>query len=353
MNPSQSTSLLQARNLSIGYHVKKGAPKLIADGLNFDLKAGELTCLLGPNGVGKSTLIKTIMGRLPVLEGEVRLKNQLIHHYRSDALAKELAVVLTDKIGGAQLTVEDLIALGRTPHTNWLGRMSAEDQAKVDEAIAQTHIGYLRGSLIAELSDGQLQKVMIARAIAQDAGILILDEPTAHLDLVNRFEIMFLLRKIAKESKKAILVVTHDLEIALETADQFWLMTCGVPLITGLPEDLVCSGAINQLLPGKELFFDAAKGKVKLQAPADDFPIQGNSTKAQWLAHALVKNGLKFPIGVTIEATEQGFLWKEEGKVMRGFDEIGEVLDWCGKDERGRMKDESPNIHRSRRKIGR
>ncbi|UJP66683.1 ABC transporter ATP-binding protein [Mongoliitalea daihaiensis] len=329
MTSKQAAFLLQARNLSIGYQVKNGTPKLIAEGLNFDLKVGELTCLLGPNGVGKSTLIKTIMGSLPVLAGEVQLKNQPIQSYRAADLAKELAVVLTDKIGGAQLTVEDLIGLGRTPHTNWLGKMSTEDQTKVDEAIAQTHVGYLRGSLIAELSDGQLQKVMIARAIAQDAGVLILDEPTAHLDLVNRFEIMFLLRKIAQESKKAILVVTHDLEIALETADQFWLMTCGDPLRTGLPEDLVCSGAINQLLPGKELFFDAAKGKVKLQSPIEEFAIHGNPVKAQWLAHALVKNGLKLPTDVTIEATEADFLWKEAGKEQRGFREIREVLDRC------------------------
>lgn len=329
MNSSKSISLLQATNLCIGYPMKNGAPKMIADGLYFDLKAGELTCLLGPNGVGKSTLIKTLMGRLPFLIGEVYLKNQPIQSYSTDALAKELAVVLTDRIGGAQLTVEHLVALGRTPHTNWLGKMSATDQAKVEEAIEQTHVGYLRGSLISELSDGQLQKVMIARAIAQDAGILILDEPTAHLDLVNRFEIMFLLRKIARNSQKAILVVTHDLEIALETADQFWLMTCGEPLRTGLPEDLVCSGAINQLLPGKELFFDAVKGKVKLHAPKEEFSIHGEPIKTEWLTHALVKNGLNLPAEVTIEATKKGFVWREKGKETRAFEEIREVLDWC------------------------
>lgn len=328
MMTSVGSSILQALNLSIGYQSKAG-PKLVAENLNFELKSGELTCLLGPNGVGKSTLIKTIMGGLPPMAGEVKLKNLPIQSFKTDTLAKELAVVLTDKIGGAQLMVEDLIALGRTPHTNWLGRMSVQDQAKVDEAINQTNTGYLREALISELSDGQLQKVMIARAIAQDAGILILDEPTAHLDLVNRFEIMFLLRKIAKESTKAILVVTHDLEIALETADQFWLMTCGEPLMTGLPEDLVCQGSIDQLLPGKELFFDAVKGKVKLQAPVEEFAIQGNLVRAQWLAHALLKNGLKIPQAVTIEATEAGFLWNTAEGEMRQLAEIQEVLDWC------------------------
>lgn len=328
MATSAGSSILQAVNLSIGYKSKAG-PKLIAEDLNFGLKSGELTCLLGPNGVGKSTLIKTIMGGLPSLAGEVKLNNLPLQSYKADTLAKELAVVLTDKIGGAQLMVEDLIALGRTPHTNWLGKMSHQDQEKVEEAIIQTNIGYLKKALISELSDGQLQKVMIARAIAQDAGILILDEPTAHLDLVNRFEIMFLLRKIAKESNKAILVVTHDLEIALETADQFWLMTCGAPLITGLPEDLVCQGSINQLLPGKELFFDSAKGKVKLQTPMQKFSIQGNFVKAQWLAHALVKNGLKLPQSVTIEATEAGFLWNTSDGEIRQLVEIQEVLDCC------------------------
>jgi iron complex transport system ATP-binding protein len=280
---------LQSKNLKIGYQSGKKS-KAIAEDLNFNLEKGKLTCLLGPNGVGKSTLVKTIMGQVPPLSGEIFLEGRALTSFSQKALAKKIAVVLTEKITTGNLTVGQLVALGRIPHTGWLGKLSIEDQNKVEQAISQTHIGYIRNQPLSECSDGQLQKTMVARALAQDGDILILDEPTAHLDLVNRFEIMHLLRQIAKESKKAVLVVTHDLEIAIETADTFWLMQCGQPLVIGLPEDLILNGQINLLLPSDRLSFNPKSGKV--QPKIDEFAIQieGPEAIVQWIQSALLKN---------------------------------------------------------------
>src|SRR5690606_20981582 len=155
------------------------------------------------------------------------------------------------------------------------------------------HIRYLQDKKVAELSDGQLQKTMIARALAQDGELMILDEPTAHLDLVNRMEIMQLLRDIAHTQNKAILVVTHDLDIAVETADEFWLMTCGGTITTGTPEDLILSGSINQLLPDGRFYFSSSTGKITSYAPQDELLIDGPKEVVQWLELALRKREIE------------------------------------------------------------
>ena len=245
--------------------------------------------MLGPNGVGKSTLLKAILGQNPPLDGELRFRDQPITDFDRETLSKKISVVLTDKITSGNLTVAQLVALGRIPHTGWLGRLQEEDRIKVEQAIQATKIGYLHDRRLSELSDGQLQKVMIARALAQDGDLLILDEPTAHLDLINRFEIMHLLKDIAHRQGKSVLVVTHDLEIAIETADQFWLMQCGFPLTAGMPEDLILSGKINRLLPDEQLSFDVKTGKIQARMADTDYAIEGPGEIVQWVKKALEK----------------------------------------------------------------
>ncbi|WP_373520575.1 ABC transporter ATP-binding protein [Aquiflexum sp.] len=324
-------NILLGSSLSLGY---RNGSKInrISEDLYFNLEKGKLTCLLGPNGVGKSTLVKTIMGQVPPLSGEIFLEGKPLTYYSQKALAKKIAVVLTEKITTGNLTVGQLVALGRIPHTGWLGRLSNEDQNKVEQAISQTHIGYIRNQPLSECSDGQLQKTMIARALAQDGEILILDEPTAHLDLVNRFEIMHLLRQITKESKKAVLVVTHDLDIAIETADVFWLMQCGQPLVTGLPEDLILNGQINLLLPSDRLSFNSKTGKV--QPKVDEFAIhiEGPEAIVQWIQSALQKNILAeklLEVHIRITENPLRIFWKE-GEKEREFLEIGGLLEFLG-----------------------
>lgn len=286
-----SQPILAASNLSLGY-LKSKQIKPIADQISFSLEKGKLTCLLGPNGVGKSTLIKTIMGQIPAISGNIFLNGKPIENLSQKVLSQKISVVLTEKITTGTLNVKQMVELGRIPHTGWLGKLSDNDQQKVKKAIQTTHISYIENSPLSELSDGQLQKAMIARALAQDGEILILDEPTAHLDLVNRHEIMRLLRKIAVEENKAVLVVTHDLEIAIQTADQFWLMQCGSPLVTGSPEDLIIQDKLNLLLPTDKLIFDKVSGKVQ-EIDVFKYPaIHGPQEIVDWFKLALRKNKL-------------------------------------------------------------
>jgi iron complex transport system ATP-binding protein len=288
-------TILTALNLTLGYKKGKQA-NAIAENIEFELKKGKLTCLLGPNGVGKSTLIKTIMGQLPPLKGQVCLEGKPVQKYNLRDISKKIAVVLTDKIRMGTLSVRQLVELGRIPHTGWLGSLSPEDQSQVQNAIQATNIEYLADRSLSELSDGQLQKVMIARALAQDGEILLLDEPTAHLDLVNRLEIMHLLKTIARKENKAVLITTHDLEIAIDTADEFWLMPCGSPLITGLPEDLIIQQKLDVLLPSQYMHFDKDTGKIKSKADLPNIVIKGPVSLKKWLELALVKNNiLKLP----------------------------------------------------------
>lgn len=287
----QQRIALEGIGLQLGYS-QEGVRKPLLENLNFQLVGGELTCLLGPNGVGKSTLIKAILGEISPWEGQLLLEQKTLSSYSIQDRAKHISVVLTDPIYPGNLTVGQLVALGRTPHTNWLGYLGDTDRVIVEKALTDTHIGYLRDARLGQLSDGQRQKAMIARALAQDGSVIVLDEPTAHLDLVNRLEIMSLLREISRSQGKAILVVTHDLDIALETADRFWILNCGLPLLSGKPEDLVLSGQIQTLFPLDRYQFNVARGRVEWSQAVPDFLIDGPAEQAYWVKKALVKAGI-------------------------------------------------------------
>jgi len=281
--------ILKAENLSIGYKSSK-RDNILATSLNFKLYAGELVSILGPNGVGKSTLIKTILGEIKPLSGDIFLENQSIQHFKAKDFSSRIAVVLTEKIRLASLTVRQLVELGRIPHTNWLGKLTEEDQKHIDYAISSTQIKFIEKSPLSQISDGQLQKTMIARALAQNGDIIILDEPAAHLDLISRFEVMQLLQHIAKEKNKAILVVTHDLENAIETSDKIWMMQCGQELISGTPEDLVLNGSINQLFGSHPMKLDVHSGKTQTPKAAISIDISGPVHCVKWVTQALQKN---------------------------------------------------------------
>ncbi|GAB2483549.1 ABC transporter ATP-binding protein [Algoriphagus taiwanensis] len=292
MRQRSLASILQGKDLQLGY-LKNGKRREVLSHLDFELFTGEMTCLLGPNGVGKSTLVKAIMAQLQPWQGSLNLDGQAISSYSQESLARKMAVVLTEPVFPGNMTVGELVALGRTPYTGWSGRLSLEDQKEVEKAIALTNIVYLKSERLSEISDGQRQKAMIARAIAQNGDLIILDEPTAHLDLVNRFEIMDLLREIALEENKGVLVVTHDLEIAIETADRFWLLTCGNPLLSGSPEDLILSGEINQLLPSKKIQFSPKRGRLEIQDFPEEILISGNEELVYWVRKGLKKAGIQ------------------------------------------------------------
>lgn len=291
MEKFQRHIALEGKELSLGYRKGKTSKEILS-GLNFQLFSGEMTCLLGPNGVGKSTLIKAILGQIAPFSGNLSLEGKDIKTSSLESLAKQIAVVLTDPIFPGNMTVGQLVALGRTPHTGWSGRLNEQDRVLVEKALSDTKITYLQDERLSEISDGQRQKAMIARALAQDGQVLILDEPTAHLDLVNRFEIMSLLRDIAVNRGKGILVVTHDLDIAIETADRFWLLNCGTPLISGRPEDLILSGQVNQLLPSDKYRFNLIRGRIELEGDASEFWIEGPQELVFWVKKSLRKAGI-------------------------------------------------------------
>ena len=314
------------KNLTLGYQ-KGNLRKEVLESLDFELYTGELTCLLGPNGVGKSTLIKAILGQLTPWNGSIKIDQKEISKFTISDLAKTLSVVLTEPIFPGNMTVGQLVALGRIVHTSWTGRLDEEDKEAVKNALSLTKIGYLENERLSEISDGQRQKAMIARALAQDGAIMILDEPTAHLDLVNRYEIMHLLREIAQKEKKAILVVTHDLEIAMETADQFWILNCGIPLISGIPEELVISGKINHLLPGEKFHFDADKGRIKKKTEEDNWNIIGDPIFSYWVKKALEKSRVKLQDS-TITVNKSPFSLEFEGK---SFFTLSDFISFLGK----------------------
>jgi iron complex transport system ATP-binding protein len=321
MTSYQQHISLEVNKLTLGYFHHKAKKEILND-LDFQLFAGELTCLLGPNGVGKSTLIKAILGQIKPWKGEILIDNLPIESLGIEQLAKQISVVLTDPVFPGNMTVGQLVALGRTPHTDWSGKLSKIDREIVEKALSDTKINYLRDERLSEISDGQRQKAMIARALAQDGKLMILDEPTAHLDLVNRFEIMELLRDIASQKGKAVLVVTHDLDIAIETADRFWLLNCGTPLIAGKPEDLIISGKINQLLPGEKYRFNIERGKMEFEMRDLKFDILGPSELVFWVKKALIKAGIT-------EINDQIFLEKEPFSLSMGemkFTSINDLI---------------------------
>lgn len=251
--------VLYTKNLSIGYHTKKGNT-VIAENLNLAFPEGKLITLIGANGIGKSTLLRTITGIQKPLQGEVFLNEKNINSYQIGELAQNLSVVLTEKLPPSNLTVYELVALGRQPYTNWIGKMAPEDLEKVINAIKLTDIQEIGNKKHFEISDGQLQKVLVARALAQDTPLIILDEPTTHLDLHHKVSLFKLLKKLSKEMGKCILFSTHDIDLAIQLSDEMIVMTKDV-IVQDDPCKLIESGIFNTLFDDNDILFDEQKGK--------------------------------------------------------------------------------------------
>lgn len=252
-------NILSTSNLSVGYSTKK-VKNTIASDLNLSLEAGKLIALVGANGVGKSTLLRTLTGIQKPLDGEVYLNSKSIHDFGALDLAQNLSVVLTEKLPPSNLTVFELIALGRQPYTNWLGKLSDEDYEKINNAIALTHIENLLDKKHYEISDGQLQIVLIARALAQDTPLIILDEPTTHLDLPHKVSVFKLLKKLSQETDKCILFSTHDVDLAIQLSDEMIVMT-DETVVQDQPCNLITQGVFNSLFKDNAISFDGEKGK--------------------------------------------------------------------------------------------
>jgi iron complex transport system ATP-binding protein len=251
--------ILQASKISIGYTHKK-EKNSIASNINLSLEKGKLIALIGANGIGKSTLLRTLTGIQKPISGTVSLNEKNIQELDSLTLAQNLSVVLTEKLPPSNLTVWELIALGRQPYTNWIGKLTDIDVAKVNEAIELTQIGHLTTKKHYEISDGQLQIVLIARALAQDTPLIILDEPTTHLDLLHKVVLFKLLKKLTQETGKCILFSTHDIDMAIQLSDEMIVMT-PESVVQDQPCNLIMKGSFNTLFQDEHIVFDSEKGK--------------------------------------------------------------------------------------------
>ncbi len=252
--------VMEAIQLGIGYHPNKKSETAIHSDLSFRLFPGELTCLLGPNGAGKSTLLRTLAAAQPPLSGKLLLEGEPLGRFSEKERSRKIGVVFTDKTYAGGLTVYELVALGRYPHTGFFGRLNRQDHALVQQAIEATGISHKTGSYIAELSDGERQKVMIAKALVQECPVIILDEPTAFLDIISRIEIMSLLHTIAVDLHKTILLSTHDVEQALILADKLWLLSPTNGLSCGTTEDIILGNHMDRLFREDTILFDKLHG---------------------------------------------------------------------------------------------
>ena len=251
--------ILQTQHLSIGYS-SKAQTKVIASDVSIQLKQGKLIGLVGANGIGKSTLLRTLTGIQKSLSGTVLLNEKPIDSFEPLALAQQISVVLTEKLPPSNLTVYELIALGRQPYTNWLGKLAEEDKIQIENAISLTEIGHLIHQKYYEISDGQLQKVLIARALAQDTPLIVLDEPATHLDLLHKVSLFKLLKKLTVETQKCIMFSTHDIDLAIQLSDEMIVMT-NEKVIQNQPCNLILDGTFSNLFLSENILFYSEKGK--------------------------------------------------------------------------------------------
>ncbi|MHA7864669.1 ABC transporter ATP-binding protein [Flagellimonas marinaquae] len=251
-------NILSIANLSIGY-----GNKSVANNIDFDLEAGMLCGVVGINGIGKSTLLRTLGRFQPKLGGAISLNGQSLEKYRSNALSKVLSVVLTEQPASKNLTVQELIALGRQPYTNWLGTLTQTDKQQIEASLDAFLLNELRNNKCHELSDGQLQRVMVARAMAQDTSLILLDEPTTHLDLYHKVQILKMLQRLAHERQKTILFTTHEIDLAIQLCDRILILDRKEHPF-GDPCELIEQKHFDRLFPSEMVQFDAKTGSFKV-----------------------------------------------------------------------------------------
>jgi iron complex transport system ATP-binding protein len=277
---------VRLNNLSVGYR-----RRVVLGNLNLSAAECELVALIGRNGAGKSTLIRTIARLQPVISGEVVLAGKPLVEYSRNELAGLLSIVSTDPVGVSHLTVRQLVSFGRFPHTNWIGKLTAEDVALVEEAMQLVGITSLGDKNLHEISDGERQRAMIARTLAQDTGLILLDEPTAFLDMPNKYEVVHLLHRLTRTKRKTILFSTHDLNIAIQEADKLWLMIDG-KLYEGAPEDMVLNQQFARVFEGTKLHFDDRKGEFNIRRmDIKQITLSGEGKTFFWTKKALERLG--------------------------------------------------------------
>ena len=259
MGHNERIYTVKLENLTLGY-----GERILFREANIGFGWGEFTALIGRNGTGKSTLLRTISGLVKPLSGKIIVDGIDLSDMSSKEIASRISFVSTEEVRITNLKVIDVVGLGRAPYTNWIGSLTAEDRRKVDESLSLVGISGFAYKSMDTLSDGERQRVMIARALAQDTPIILLDEPTAFLDLPNRYEICILLRELAHKQGKSIIFSTHDLSIALELCDTIAMIESG-NFYYGTAEKLIAGNEIQRLFEGTSLRFDPVGNNVRLK----------------------------------------------------------------------------------------
>lgn len=317
-----SVAALQTRELAVGYRTRRQR-RAVLERVTVSVAPGELVCLLGPNGIGKSTLMRTLARMQPALWGSVELGGIPLDSLSVGALARRLGVVLTERVTVESLRVRQVVELGRYPYARWLGGLDAGDRAVVDWALDAVGVTHLVDRDFARTSDGERQRVMVARALAQEPLLLILDEPTAFLDVPSRVELMGLLRRLTRDSALAVVVSTHDLELALRTADVIWLLMPGGEVMTGAPEDVIASGAVAQAFEGRQIRFHAEERAFRwLTGERGVARVEGHGLRADMAEAVLEREG--FAVGadqiraLTVDVDDAGWRLSANGTRVSG-----------------------------------
>lgn len=324
-------AILSTNNLSIGYRKGKEYSIVIQD-LNITLNRGSLVALVGANGIGKSTLLRTLTGNQQPIEGSVTLDGKNFNDISKKELSKLLSIVNTDKTQAGGLTVRELVSLGRQPYTGFLGILDNTDRKIIDSAMQDAGIFHKSDSFLAELSDGERQKTMIAKALAQNTPVIILDEPTAFLDVESRMETMLLLHRLAHEQNKAILLSSHDLSQSMMLADELWIITHDRQLINGNTEDLALSGAMDRIFKSENISFDLIQGDycIKLNCNKHVYLNCADKSISRCITNALARNGFGITnnnqCDITITASSPKEIYITKNKKTSIVHSIAEAL---------------------------
>ncbi|MDD4107247.1 MAG: ABC transporter ATP-binding protein [Prolixibacteraceae bacterium] len=284
---------IEIKNLTVGYSLQKDNFLEVLRGINLSASPGEMVALIGSNGIGKSTLLKTLVGFQSWVTGDIRINNSSLKTLKTKEVAKIMSFVSTESILVPNLSVYELVSLGRFPYTNWIGTLSQHDREVVSRAIEKVGLRGFEQRPVLQISDGERQRAMIARALAQDTPVIILDEPTAFLDVSNKYEIFHLLQMLAADKKSTIILSTHDLNIALREVDKLWVIT-ETANYQGAPEDAVLKGWLNQLFRNEHIGFDEEEGEFYFKKSfRAKVKVEGSGLPLIWTLRALNRKGFQ------------------------------------------------------------
>lgn len=311
------THLFRSEKLQIGFTGKRGKAKLLLDGLELSLSQGEFVCLIGVNGSGKTTLLKTLGGLHPKLSGDIFWDDAEIDALSLKALSTLRSISLTDSYQSANLNVLEFISQAKWQSFNWKGKLPTEEQDRIHQIAEQLQLTNFLSTPVFQLSDGERQRAILARALGQDCEVILMDEPLSHLDVIHKHQLMTELRKICHEEGKGIVVSTHDWELALKYADTLWWITHEQGLLVGGPEDIMLSGFTEAYLENSPIKLDLAQGKIITHTQANhSVHLSGDPIPYFWTQHALQKikvhptNDSDTDFAIQIHAQKDGYLWE-------------------------------------------